>query len=132
MHLAVTLYPGKQLLASRLVERPQRKRFQLPIVSRSPCAPIFGRELLNNSCLTQLGNKDRDPDAPAPRKRRFRPGTVALKEIRHYQKRTDLLLAKLPFTRVVCNQKRVVPPYGSQFALVLGPGNLFGDDDRKW
>jgi len=46
-------------------------------------------------------NAGRDPDAPAPRKRRFRPGTVALKEIRHYQKRTDLLLAKLPFTRVV-------------------------------
>ncbi|KAJ7129567.1 histone-fold-containing protein [Mycena epipterygia] len=39
--------------------------------------------------------------APAPRKKRFRPGTVALREIRKYQKSTDLLLRKLPFARLV-------------------------------
>ena len=39
-------------------------------------------------------------DAPA-KKRRYRPGTVALREIRRYQKSTDLLLRKLPFARVV-------------------------------
>ncbi|KAK9727782.1 centromeric DNA-binding histone H3-like protein cse4 [Basidiobolus ranarum] len=33
--------------------------------------------------------------------RRYRPGTVALREIRHYQKTTDLLLRKLPFARLV-------------------------------
>ena len=32
---------------------------------------------------------------------RYRPGTVALREIRKYQKSTDLLLRKLPFQRVV-------------------------------
>ena len=32
---------------------------------------------------------------------RFRPGTVALKEIRRYQKSTDLLIRKLPFQRLV-------------------------------
>jgi histone H3 len=32
---------------------------------------------------------------------RFRPGTVALREIRKYQKSTDLLLRKLPFQRLV-------------------------------
>lgn len=32
---------------------------------------------------------------------RFRPGTVALREIRQYQKRTDLLIKKLPFQRLV-------------------------------
>ena len=30
---------------------------------------------------------------------RYRPGTVALREIRRYQKSTDLLIAKLPFAR---------------------------------
>ncbi|TFK23239.1 histone H3 [Coprinopsis marcescibilis] len=34
-------------------------------------------------------------------RRRFHPGTVALREIRKYQKSTDLLLRKLPFSRVV-------------------------------
>ena len=33
--------------------------------------------------------------------RRFRPGTVALKEIRRYQKGYDLLVPKLPFARLV-------------------------------
>ena len=32
---------------------------------------------------------------------RYRPGTVALREIRKYQKSTDLLLRKLPFQRMV-------------------------------
>lgn len=32
---------------------------------------------------------------------RFRPGTVALREIRNYQKTTDLLIRKLPFQRLV-------------------------------
>lgn len=32
---------------------------------------------------------------------RFRPGTVALKEIRKYQKSTEMLIRKLPFQRLV-------------------------------
>jgi histone H3 len=31
----------------------------------------------------------------------YRPGTVALREIRKYQKNTELLLRKLPFQRLV-------------------------------
>lgn len=33
--------------------------------------------------------------------KRFRPGTVALRQIRKYQKSTDLLVPKLPFRRLV-------------------------------
>ncbi len=32
---------------------------------------------------------------------RFRPGTVALRDIRRYQKTTDLLIQKMPFQRLV-------------------------------
>ncbi|KAJ7375470.1 DENN domain-containing protein [Desmophyllum pertusum] len=39
--------------------------------------------------------------SPKRKKRRFRPGTRALMEIRHYQKTTHLLLRKAPFMRVV-------------------------------
>jgi len=44
--------------------------------------------------------------APAPvggirKPHRFRPGTVALREIRKYQKSSELLLRKAPFTRLV-------------------------------
>jgi len=33
--------------------------------------------------------------------RRYKPGTVALREIRQYQKSTELLIRKLPFQRLV-------------------------------
>ena len=36
-----------------------------------------------------------------PKKRRFRPGMVALWEIRRYQKNMDLLIRKLPFQRLI-------------------------------
>ena len=35
------------------------------------------------------------------RTHRFRPGTVALRDIRRYQKSTELLIRKLPFQRLV-------------------------------
>lgn len=41
-----------------------------------------------------------DPTATR-RKPRYRPGTVAMREIRRYQKSTDLLIRKLPFARLV-------------------------------
>jgi len=41
------------------------------------------------------------PLSSPARKRRFRPGTVALREIRRYQQTTDSLIPKLPFARVV-------------------------------
>ena len=37
----------------------------------------------------------------APKKHRYRPGTAALREIRKYQKSTELLIKKLPFQRLV-------------------------------
>lgn len=41
-----------------------------------------------------------DP-VPQRKKHRYRPGTLALKEIKRYQRSTDLLLLKLPFSRLV-------------------------------
>ncbi|KAJ3763652.1 histone H3 [Lentinula raphanica] len=40
-------------------------------------------------------------EEPPKKGRRFRPGTVALREIRKYQKSTDLLIRKLPFSRLI-------------------------------
>ena len=41
------------------------------------------------------------PKGGVKKPHRFRPGTVALKEIRRSQKSTDLLIRKLPFQRLV-------------------------------
>ncbi|KAI5148299.1 histone H3 [Enteropsectra breve] len=40
------------------------------------------------------------PSASGAKKHRFRPGTVALREIRRYQKSTERLIRKLPFQRL--------------------------------
>ena len=37
----------------------------------------------------------------APRPHRYKPGTVALREIRRYQKSTEVLIRRLPFQRLV-------------------------------
>ena len=37
--------------------------------------------------------------APSVKKRHFKPGTAALREIKKYQKSTDLLIQKAPFYR---------------------------------
>ncbi|KAG2156142.1 histone-fold-containing protein [Suillus clintonianus] len=42
-----------------------------------------------------------DEQGQSRKKRRYRPGTIALREIRKYQRSTDLLLRRLPFSRVV-------------------------------
>ncbi|KAI9649092.1 centromeric DNA-binding histone H3-like protein cse4 [Ciborinia camelliae] len=52
-----------------------------------------------------------DP-VPQGKKRRYKPGTLALKEIRKFQKSTDLLLLKLPFSRLVREIALSVRPQG--------------------
>lgn len=37
----------------------------------------------------------------APRPHRYKPGSVALREIRRYQKSTEVLIRRLPFQRLV-------------------------------
>eukprot|EP01112_Ceratiomyxa_fruticulosa_P013625 TRINITY_DN383_c0_g1_i4.p2 TRINITY_DN383_c0_g1~~TRINITY_DN383_c0_g1_i4.p2 ORF type:complete len:138 (+),score=26.32 TRINITY_DN383_c0_g1_i4:143-556(+) len=51
---------------------------------------------------TKAARKATPPAAGGIKKpHRFRPGTVALREIRRYQKSTELLIRKLPFQRLV-------------------------------
>ena len=49
----------------------------------------------------QLATKAARARGTGKKKYRLRPGTKALREIRHYQKSTDLLLRKIPFQRFV-------------------------------
>ena len=70
------------------------------------------------SKVTRGGKKIRvslPPKGVVRKPRRFRPGTVALREIRKYQKSTDLLIRKIPFQRLVreiCND--LTPTLGYQ------------------
>ena len=60
-----------------------------------PRAPI------STTANRRLPALQRAPEPVNPRKpHRFRPGTVALREIKRYQKSTELLIPKLPFSRL--------------------------------
>ena len=62
----------------------------------------------------QLATKAARKSAPATggvkKPHRYRPGTVALREIRKYQKSTELLIRKLPFQRLVRTLPSFVVP----------------------
>lgn len=93
----------EQLHASlQAVKLPERLLLRLAPV----CCPIqlyvIGVDYLRvirvvSSRVTGQAN----PGGQPRQRRRYRPGTLALKEIRQYQRSTDLLLAKLPFARIV-------------------------------
>jgi histone H3 len=51
--------------------------------------------------VTKLAMKTQPATGGVKKPHRYRPGTVALREIRRYQKSTDLLIRKLPFQRLV-------------------------------
>ena len=65
------------------------------------------------NCRRDAGRRERDGGrrltrdnfarafAGVKKPHRYRPGTVALREIRKYQKSTELLIRKLPFQRLV-------------------------------
>ena len=51
--------------------------------------------------VTAARKKKTAPTGGVKKPHRYRPGTVALREIRRYQRSTDLLIRKLPFQRLV-------------------------------
>ena len=55
---------------------------------------------------------------------RYRPGTVALREIRRYQKSTDLLIRKLPFQRFVRQVAKDMKLFNKETALWCGAALL--------
>lgn len=55
------------------------------------------------------------PPSGVKKVHRFRPGTVALREIRRYQKSTELLIRRLPFQRLVREIAQGYPAEGMRF-----------------
>lgn len=59
------------------------------------------QEPKKKSQLSSLKIKKKAKTPSQKKSHRYRPGTVALREIRKYQKSTDLLIRKLPFQRLI-------------------------------
>lgn len=70
------------------------------------------RTKITSSKLIGDGKQRRQRTCGSIRKpRRYRPGTVALREIRRYQKSTELLIRKIPFQRLVREVVRNLFPH---------------------
>ena len=78
-----------------------RQHPKLPGSGKAPCKQLQPKVQKNKG--KAKGGVKKLPPAPQPMKkpRRYQPGTVALSEIRWYQKSTELLIRKLPFQRLV-------------------------------
>ena len=70
----------------------QTARKQAPTAGKAPRKQVASKQAARKSAPAMGGIK---------KPHRYRPGTVALREIRKYQKSTELLIRKLPFQRLV-------------------------------
>merc|ERR1719391_474595 len=76
---------------------------------RQSISSVANASLLQNSAMADTSQvnhrtsskRKRNGESNTPRRKRFRPGHQALKEIRKYQKSVDLLIPALPFSRLV-------------------------------
>ena len=64
-------------------------------------SPVPGQPHSHLAHNTKPIQQSPKPPRKAAKPHRYRPGTVALRQIRKYQKSTELLLRKLPFQRLV-------------------------------
>ncbi|KAI4109504.1 MAG: hypothetical protein L6R37_000479 [Teloschistes peruensis] len=74
----------------------------IPLSTKRPAGPpSTGGRRVSGKSVGGVPKDRRRASSATTRKRRYKPGTLALKEIRRYQRSTDLLLRKLPFSRLV-------------------------------
>ena len=62
---------------------------------------VAARRMIKASKNIAVKAPCKSPSCQLQKKRRFRPGTVALREIWQYQTSTDLLIRRAPFQRVI-------------------------------
>lgn len=70
-----------------------------PISTFTPSPPTIAK--IARDFRPPIAQKFPRVDKESKKKRRYRPGTVALREIRKFQRTTDLLIPKIPFQRLV-------------------------------
>nr|XP_058141098.1 uncharacterized protein LOC101443684 [Dasypus novemcinctus] len=80
-----------------------RRPSQSPIMARTKqtARKSTGGKAPRKQLATKAARKSAPATGGVKKPHRYRPGTVALREIRRYQKSTELLIRKLPFQRLV-------------------------------
>ncbi|XP_035217322.1 histone H3-like 3 [Stegodyphus dumicola] len=90
------------------IKRPKKSTSATTVLNRThvlsnlPKKSTSVTTVLNRTLMSSnLPQKSAPSTGGFKRPRRLRPGTTALREIRQYQKTTELLIRKLPFQRLV-------------------------------
>ncbi|XP_048842249.1 uncharacterized protein zgc:163040 [Brienomyrus brachyistius] len=101
----VTIAQGGVLPNIQAVLLPKKTEKPKEVVSMARTKQTARKSTGGKAPRKQLATKAARKSAPATggvkKPHRYRPGTVALREIRRYQKSTELLIRKLPFQRLV-------------------------------
>ena len=82
----------RQQLAAQAAGRPGNNKWKPPTPSKRSLELKAEFRAMEREKAQRKANR---------KPHRYRPGTVALREIRRYQKSTELLIRKLPFQRLV-------------------------------
>ena len=69
--------------------------------TKNTARKAVGGKAPRKGLVSKAQRKNRPASGGVKKPHRYRPGTVALREIRRYQKSTELLVRKLPFQRLV-------------------------------
>ncbi|XP_041038162.1 histone H3-like isoform X2 [Carcharodon carcharias] len=80
---------------------PNIQAVLLPKKTKQTARKSTGGKAPRKQLATKAARKSAPATGGVKKPHRYRPGTVALREIRRYQKSTELLIRKLPFQRLV-------------------------------
>ncbi|XP_063886407.1 uncharacterized protein LOC135114434 [Scylla paramamosain] len=95
----VTIMPKDIQLARRI--RGERAVTTTMARTKQTARKSTGGKAPRKQLATKAARKSAPATGGVKKPHRYRPGTVALREIRRYQKSTELLIRKLPFQRLV-------------------------------
>nr|KAJ0201474.1 hypothetical protein LSAT_V11C600317180 [Lactuca sativa] len=101
-----TLNPKSPVYSTTILKNPflfpLEALFYLPMArTKQTARKSTGGKAPRKQLATKAARKSAPATGGVKKPHRFRPGTVALREIRKYQKSTELLIRKLPFQRLV-------------------------------
>jgi len=89
-------------ISYKLELQKKKKRIETMARTKQTARKSTGGKCPRMKLATRAAKTNRPYPAGGVKKHhRYRPGTVALREIRKYQKSTDLLIRKLPFQRLI-------------------------------
>ncbi|KAJ3233492.1 histone H3.3 type 1 [Chytriomyces hyalinus] len=92
---------SQDLIPSNPSNRPLTTYPLTPPQTKQTARKSTGGKAPRKQIATKAARKSAPTTGGVKKPHRYRPGTVALREIRRYQKSTELLIRKLPFQRLV-------------------------------